>query len=139
MFRPRIHPNFLRPGSIVTVPIKSWLGIPRHYGIVTPDHGPDGLPVVATNSLELGGPGEQYWTDFTQDQPYEHAYYPSRLSSEWVLYNAYRMFGTRYHVLSWNCEHYANVSHGLPARSTQVEAGALATLLGGLALVATKS
>jgi hypothetical protein len=68
------------------------------------------------------------------------SFYPSDLSPDIVLYNAYSMIGTRYNFLHWNCEHFANMCHGRPAQSHQIRGGlALAALIGGLAVAAARA
>jgi hypothetical protein len=134
----RISPKDLIPGTIVTVQMKGLFSLAHHFALVTGKIGKDGLPVVLSNSGELGGPGEQTWTAFVKGRPYR-AFYPSNLPPERVLYNAYSMFETRYSLWHWNCEHFANACHGRPAQSHQVRGGlVLAAMMGGLALVAAR-
>ena len=134
-----IPPNFLLPGTIVNAPMKGWLGLTRHFGIVTKKRGSDGLPIVVANALASRGPAEELWTKFTEGQAHEQAYYPSKLPPELVLYNAYSMFGTRYNLISWNCEHFVNACHGLHPTSRQVTGLALAAVIGGLAIAAARN
>ena len=130
----RVPPRHLVPGTVVTVQMKGLFALAHHFALVTDKTGPDGLPMVVSNSGEMGGPGEQTWSTFVKGRPYR-AFYPSTLPPKVVLYNAYSMFGTRYDFLRWNCEHFANACHGKPAQSHQVRGGlALAAMMGGLAL-----
>jgi hypothetical protein len=137
-----VPPRFLLPGTIVTAPMKGWLGLTQHFGIVTPKRGEDGMPVMVANSISNGGPGEEDWDKFTEGKRLlSGAYYPSSRPPDLVLERAYQLFGTRYHLLKWNCEHFANVCHGLPARSRQVgqaQQFAVAAIVGGLALAAAR-
>jgi hypothetical protein len=134
-----IPPNFLLPGTIVNAPMRGWLGLTRHFGIVTAKRGADGMPVMIANARAAGGPAEELWTKFTEGQLHERAYYPSKLPPEQVLTNAYGMFGTRYNLVSWNCEHFVNACHGLRPTSRQVAGGlALAAVVGGIALAAAR-
>ena len=133
-----IPPQNLLPGTVVTVQMKGWFALAHHFALVTDKIGPDGLPVVVANSGECGGPGEKSWSEFVKGRSYR-SFYPSNLAPERVLYNAYSMFGTRYNLISWNCEHFANACHGRPVQSHQVRGGlALAALVGGLALAAAR-
>jgi Lecithin retinol acyltransferase len=133
---------FLPPGTIVVAPMKGWLGLTQHFGIVTALRGADGMPVVVANSISNRGPGEESWEKFTEGKGvHTAAYYPSALPPDLVLGTAYRLFGTPYHLLKWNCEHFVNVCHGLPARSRQVGQArqfAVAAIVGGLALAAAR-
>jgi hypothetical protein len=135
-------PRCLRPGTVVTVQMKGLFRMAHHFALVSDRAGPDGLPMVVANSGETGGPGEQSWTHFVKGRCYR-AFYPSTLPHETVLYNAYAMFGTRYHLLHWNCEHFANLCHGRPAQSHQVRGGMMLALgamtLGALALMTALS
>jgi hypothetical protein len=133
-----IPPNFLLPGTIVNAPMKGWFGLTRHFGIISGKRGLDGMPVVIANARASGGPAEESWTRFTEGQPHERAYYPSKLPPDQVLYNAYGMFGTRYNLVSWNCEHFVNACHGLRPTSRQVTGLALAAVVGGIALAAAR-
>jgi hypothetical protein len=129
----------LRPGTVVTVQMKGLFKLAHHFALVTDRIGPDGLPLVIANSRETDGPGEQSWTRFVKGRSYR-AYYPSTLPPETVLYNAYAMTGTRYDLIHWNCEHFANACHGRPAHSHQVRGGLMvAALMGGLALIAARA
>ena len=134
-----MSPLHLRPGTVVTVQMKGLFKLAHHFALVSDRIGSDGLPMVVTNSGEIGGPGEQAWTDFVKCRSYR-AFYPSTLPGPTVLYNAYSMFGTRYNLLHWNCEHFANACHGRPAQSHQIRGGLLlAALMGGLALAAARA
>jgi hypothetical protein len=134
-----IPPRNLLAGTIVNAPMKGWLGLTRHFAIVTSKRDADGMPIVIANSRGNGGPGEESWSRFTEGQLHERAYYPSRLAPEQVLYNAYAMFGTRYNLISWNCEHFVYACHGMRPASRQVAGGlAMAALVGGIALAAAR-
>ena len=134
--------RFLLRGTIVTAPMKGWLGLTRHFGLVTHQRGADGMPVMVANSMASGGPAEESWDKFTEGKGlHTGAYYPSAREPDAVLANAYRLFGTRYHLLKWNCEHFVNVCHGLPAKSRQVgqaQQFAMAAIVGGIALAASR-
>ena len=138
-------PQSLLPGTIVNAPMKGWLGLTRHFGIVSTETGPDGLPVMIANSHNSGGPAKESWSKFTEGHAHERAYYPSALTPQEVIANAAALFGTRYDLFAWNCEHFVNACHGLPARSSQVgkvaQLGrfALALALSGLVLAAMHS
>ena len=134
----RVSPRDLIPGTIVTVQMKGLFSLAHHFALVIDNIGTDGLPMILSNSGELGGPGEQNWSEFVKGRPYR-AFYPSNLPPERVLYNAYSMFETRYSFWHWNCEHFANACHGRPAQSHQLRGGlVLAAMMGGLALVAAR-
>ena len=60
-----IPPGFLVPGTIVNAPMKGWLGLTRHFAIVTAKRGADGLPIVVANARESGGPAAESWSTFT--------------------------------------------------------------------------
>lgn len=134
-----LAPQYLIPGTVVTVQMKGLFSLAHHFALVGNRQGADGLPMVVANSGETGGPAEMTWSEFVKGRSYR-AFYPSKLPSETVLYNAYSMFGTRYSFLRWNCEHFANACHGRPAQSHQLRGGlALAAIMGGLALAAARA
>jgi hypothetical protein len=133
----RISPQNLVPGTVVTVQMKGLFALGHHFALVTDKKGPDGRPIVIANSGDTSGPAERNWNAFVQGRVYR-AFYPSNLSPDVVLYNAYSLMGTRYNLLHWNCEHFANACHGRPAQSHQIRGGlALAALMGGLAVAAS--
>jgi hypothetical protein len=137
--RAPIPPQHLVPGTVVTVQMKGLFKLAHHFALVTGKIGADGLPIVVANSGENGGPGEQSWSAFVQGRSYR-SFYPSNLPPDIVLYNAYSMFGTRYSLLHWNCEHFTNACHGRPAHSHQLRGGlAVAAILGGLALAVARA
>jgi hypothetical protein len=133
----KLHPNFLQLGTVVTVPMKKWLGIPRHFGLITGNMGFDGFTTVIANAPDAGGPAEVTWSKFTDGLLYEHAFYPSDLLPYQVLHNTLLYWNTPYDLADWNCEHFAYACHGLPPRSRQVEIAAAVSIVGGLAIAAT--
>ena len=136
-----IPARFLPPGTIVTAPMKGWLGLTQHFGLITHQRGADGMPVMVANSLSSRGPAEESWDKFTEGKGlHTSASYPSALTPDAVLANAYRLFGSRYHLLKWNCEHYVNACHGLPVISRQVGRAqfAFVAIAGGIALAAAR-
>jgi len=134
-----LPPLYLYVGSIVTLRIRETLGLAIHFGVVTDRIGLDGLPMVIANSPSRGGPALMTWSEFSQGQPIMDVYYPSSLPSPVVLQRAYSMFGTRYDLLNWNCEHFANVCHGRPAISLQVRTVAAVAAVTGIALLLAKA
>ena len=133
-----IPPRDLLPGTVVTVQMKGLFALAHHFALVTDKTGADGMPLVIANSGDTGGPAEQSWNAFVKGRPYR-AFYPSNLAPRRVLYNAYCLFGTRYSLISWNCEHFANACHGRPAQSHQLRGWAFAAVVGGLALAAARA
>ena len=97
------------------------------------------MPIMIANARASGGPAEESWARFTEGQLHERAYYPSKLPPDQVLYNAYAMFGTRYNLVSWNCEHFVNACHGFRPISRQMTGLALAAVMGGIAIAAARS
>lgn len=76
---------------------------------------------------------------FTDGRQCKAVYYPSRLPAGLVIQNAYAMSGSRYDLVRWNCEHFANACHGLPAISKQVNTVAVVAALTGLAVAFAKA
>jgi hypothetical protein len=135
----RRSPHRLHPGTVVTVQMKGLFRIAQHFALVTDKSGDDGMPIVVANAIKTRGPSEVRWCDFVQGREVR-AFYPSNLPPQTVLHNAYAMFGMRYNLLLWNCEHFANAAHGGPGRSDQVRGGlALAALMGGMLLAAARA
>jgi hypothetical protein len=129
----------LIPGTVVTVQMKGLFKLAHHFALVTDKLGPDGMPIVVSNSGDTQGPAEFSWSDFVQGRQYR-SFYPSDLPPKTVLYNAYSMFETRYSFLHWNCEHFVNACHGKPAQSHQLRSGiAFLAIVGGLALAASRA
>ncbi len=135
----QIHPAFLGVGTIVVVKVKGTFGLIEHFGLVSAMRTTDGLPIIISNSKSRGQPVTESWDQFTEGQQYDRAYYPSELQPEIVLCNAYAMFGKRYDLVSWNCEHFVNACHGLPVTSKQVAGFVIAAAVGGLALAVAQN
>ncbi len=122
------------PGTVISVAAYVFF---RHKGVVS-DRWYQGKPMVISNSARAGGIAEEPWDVFTSGQAWTDEGYPGTLSPWEVLQRARSAYGTKYHVLNWNCESFAAYCHGLPPNSPQVAAVALISLA-GIALVAARS
>jgi hypothetical protein len=132
MNAPKLHPNFYHSGTIFIVPMRKWLGVPRHWGLATNNMGPDGIRTIIANAPDTKGPAEVSWSKFTDGWEYESAIYPGELSPQQVLHNAMLHWHIPYNLTEWNCEQFAKACHGLPPRSRQVEIVTAGLIAGGL-------
>jgi hypothetical protein len=118
----------LNPGITIGVRV----GPVIHVGIVS-DRNSGGMPMVISNSFRAGGVAEEPLSVFQGGYPLVSVAQPTVLPSWHILSRARQMLGTRWNLLSWNCEHFVYWAHGLEPKSPQLkQAGAyigLAALL----------
>lgn len=119
---------FLPAGTVIGVRA----GVIEHVGIVT-DQRIDGMPAVISNSYSHRGVREETLADFARGRSYRVHKQMSKMPGEEVAHRARRMIGRRYDALSFNCEHFVRIAHGLKPRSPQLH-GALALAAGALAV-----
>jgi len=113
-------------GTIVSVP---FLIVFRHLGIIS-DRRHQGKPMVISNSPWSGGVSEQPWGMFTGGFDVALAGYPSNLPPYEVLRRARSQIGTRYSLLTWNCDHFVRYAHGLASESPQLARAVLLLAVG---------
>ena len=108
--------NWPEPGTVVSVPI---FLLYRHTGIVS-DRWHSGKPMVISTSARSGGVYEEPWDVFTQGSVVTVDGCPGNLPSWEVVHRARSLIGTRYDLLSKNCEQFVTFVHGLKPHSTQL-------------------
>ena len=124
----------LTPGTIVRI----HFGFYSHPGIVS-DKKHDAMPMVISNSQRKRGVYEETWEEFCNGRPVDILDYPGSLAPAEVLQRARSKIGTRWNLLTWNCEHFIRFAHGLKPRSPQVRAYAgCAVAIAGLAVLFSK-
>lgn len=108
--------NWPEPGMVVSVPIFLMY---RHTGIVS-DRWHGGKPMVISTSARSGGVCEEPWDVFTQGRAATVDGYPGHLPGWEVVHRARSLIGTRYDLLSKNCEQFVTFVHGIKPHSTQL-------------------
>lgn len=124
MLRPAIPASELRNGDKIWTRGRT-VGVERHYGVWDAEHGmvlhntlPGGVQYATFDEFSNGG----VWVEGRATPGFEHL----------VVGNARALIGQRYELLTFNCEHYANLVHG-KKESPQVQR-AVGLLAAGLGL-----
>jgi len=106
----------LNPGQLIGVRV----GPVIHLGIVS-DRYVDGLPMVISNSLRSGCVAEEPFAVFKGGWEFIPVAQPANLPTWYVLSRARQMLGTRWNLISWNCEHFAYWVFGHESESPQLK------------------
>lgn len=120
--------NWPEPGTVVSVPI---FLLYRHTGIVS-DRWHGGKPMVISTSARAGGVREESWDTFAQGRVVSVEGYPGNLPRWEVVRRARLLIGTRYDLLSKNCEQFVTFVHGLKPQSAQLAFTVLIALCAGV-------
>lgn len=123
----------LAPGAVIGVR----LGLITHVGIVTDRH-VDGQPMVISNSLRSGRVEEEPLRVFQGAFPLVPVTQPAAMPVGEVLSRARQKLGTRWDLLSWNCEHFVHWAFGQGPKSPQLRAGLISGLAVLMAMLARK-
>lgn len=126
-----VIPTHARPGTIVSCQALPFF---RHKGLVS-DRFFDGKPMVLSNSARSGCVAEEPWGVFAAQQSVEVDGYPSHFDPRAVLQIARSKIGTKYDLLSWNCEHFVTFAHGCRPHSSQLALVTVLALIAGLAVI----
>ncbi len=126
--------DFPPPGSVVSV---AAYGPYRHKFIVS-DLWFGGKPMGISYSASNGGFAEEPWDVCTGGQAWRDEGYLGSLEPGQVLYRARYSSRRPYNVLTWNCENFVNMCHGLSPISQQVVATLLVAVVGVLAAANAK-
>lgn len=116
----------LTPGTVVG----ARLGLITHVGIVS-DRYADGQLMVISNSMRSGRVEEEPLHTFQGGFPLVSVTQPALVPASEVLSRARLKLGTRWDLLSWNCEHFVHWAFGQDPKSPQLRAG----LISGLAVL----
>ena len=124
----------LNPGTVIEV----CYPIFKHYAIVS-DQFVDGHPTLISLSRRTNTVTEEPWQQVTQGRRVNISPIHGQLPGDIVVANAracVRAKDLRWNLLTFNCEHFVQLVHGLPVESGQVQnavkgavIGALSTLL----------
>lgn len=104
------------PGSVVSTPII--FGI-RHFGIVS-DRWQNGMPMVISGSNRMGKVVEETWGVFAPSGRWKHEALTGPVSGLAAVARARAKLGSKYELLSWNCDHLTHYALGLPTQSPQL-------------------
>ncbi len=112
------HLGRLQPGTVIEVDYPIF----KHYAIVS-DRFIDGLPTLIALSRRTGRVTEEPWTRATAKRRFEISPIAGDLPGDTVVSRArfWMQQGiVRYNLLTFNCEHFVRLAHGLPVESVQV-------------------
>ncbi|MCK9345048.1 MAG: lecithin retinol acyltransferase family protein [Candidatus Pacebacteria bacterium] len=93
----------------------------RHLGILT-GRFINGFPTVISNSGDGGMVIEESLSQFQGTGDLQVVGYLGTLPQDVVLARAQAKLGSKYSLLTWNCEHFVRHAHGLKQESPQVVA-----------------
>lgn len=123
----------LTPGTVVG----ARLGLITHVGIVT-DRYAGGQPMVISNSMRSGRVEEEPLRIFQGGFPLVPVTQPALVPASEVLSRARQKLGTRWDLLSWNCEHFVHWAFGQDPKSPQLRAGLISSVAVLMAVLAGK-
>ncbi len=123
----------LTPGTVVGTRV----GLITHVGIVTDRHA-GGQPMVISNSMRSGRVEEEPLRIFQGGFPLVPVTQPALVPASEVLSRARQKLGTRWDLLSWNCEHFVHWAFGQDPKSPQLRAGLISGLAFLMAILARK-
>jgi hypothetical protein len=109
------------PGMLVSVPV---FGPFRHVGLLG-DRWIGGNLTVISCSRRRGEVVEESWDEFRQGQLVTLENYLGSRSPEVVLARAREAIGTRWNLVTFNCEHFVRRAHGVREQSPQLQAAML--------------
>lgn len=119
----------LKPGEVIGVRV----GLVTHVGIVS-DRYAEGMPMVISNSHRAGCVAEEPLNIF--QSKYSLVLVPQTLTlpPSLILSRAREKLGTKWNLITWNCEHFVHWALGLEPKSPQLNqaiavAGGLAALM----------
>lgn len=113
---PKTPKRWPQAGMVVSVPIFLFY---HHKGIVS-DQWCNGKPMVISTSSRSGEVREESWDVFAQGRVVTADGYPGNLPGWEVVRRARSLVGTRYDLLTKNCEQFVTFVHGLEPQSTQL-------------------
>ena len=106
----------LNPAQVIGVRV----GPIVHLGIVS-DRFANGEPMVISNSLRAGGVAEEPLSVFQGRYLLVPVSLPRVLPAGHILSLARQKLGSRWNLLSWNCEHFVHWAYGLGLKSPQLD------------------
>ncbi len=125
----KLHQSYysLPPGSVIS--IRHFLY--KHFAIVS-DNFIDGKPNLISLSHRSDGVLEEPWDIVIGNRPIELSCIQGKESSNIVLARARSFIGMdiTYNLLSFNCEHFVRLVHGLPVKSKQVRRALYGAMFG---------
>lgn len=113
------------PGTVISVRVGPFL----HVGIVSDRTGPDGLPMVLSNSRRRGHAVEETWSEFSGRKPVSVRERHRGVEGLQIVARARGMLGTPWDPVFSNCEHFVERACGRAPRSGQLQAaGSIAAM-----------
>jgi len=110
------------PGTVISTPLVFGL---HHLGIVS-DRYVNGEPLVISGSKRMGQVVEEPLSVFCVGGVWNLVDFQGPISGMEVVQRARSVLGTRYQLLSWNCEHVVHFALGMTPKSPQLHKTVLA-------------
>jgi len=117
----------LPPGSVISIRYPLY----KHFAIVSDSFG-DGKPNLISLSCRTGCVLEESWNSVVGKRPFELSRIQGNESADTVLTRARSFISSdiKYNLLTFNCEHFVRLVHGLPVKSKQVRRTLYGAMLG---------
>ena len=118
---------YLPAGSVISIHYPLY----KHFAIVS-NCFTYGKPNLISLSHRTGRVKEELWDTVVGTQPYKPSKISGSDSTEVVLKRARSYINTniKYNLLTFNCEHFVRLAHGLPMESKQVQQTIYGSVLG---------
>ena len=133
-----LHPSQLEAGTVVYVRVQVGVISVRHVGLVTDRRDANGLPTVISASKRRGYTHEESWNQFTEGTRATIVPMPAGVSPAEMLRRARADIGTRWDLVSANCEHAVARWRGLPEESGQLRSSVAVFAVLGLIIAAAR-
>ncbi len=119
--------NLLSPSLVISIRYPLY----KHFAIVS-DRSIDGKPNLISLSYRAGAVLEEPWDTVVGKYPIELSSIRGGDSAEVVLKRARNYLNSEinYNLLTFNCEHFVRLVHGLPAESRQVQRALYGAIIG---------
>ncbi len=108
----------LKPGSVISIRYPFY----KHFAIVS-DRYTNGKPNLISLSHRTTGVQEEPWDLVVGNRPYEGSNIKGTDCTDVILKRARSYIGAniRYNLVTFNCEHFVRLAHGLAIQSKQVQ------------------
>jgi len=128
-----IKSHQLAPGTVIAVRYPMY----KHFAIVSEAYIQNDRgyrPKLISLSYRTGGVQEEPWESVVGNQDIEVSPIQGKLTTEQILSRARSCIGRKikYHLFTFNCEHFVRYAHGLPVESVQVNQALQGAALGAV-------
>ena len=122
-----LKPPALTPGQVIAIRHPLF----KHFAIVS-DCFDNDTPRLISLSYRKSSVQEERWQDVVGNRQFEISNIEGHYSREIILARARRYLSCdiKYNLITFNCEHFARLIHGLPVESVQVKHAVYGAIFG---------